>query len=161
MNNRDLEIKKDLNSKRKNFMFGIPNNKYVENVGGIIRTGNAFLCKEIVLQTNVFNKAACVGSHKWENIVVCENPIEYIKSKNYSLIFLTKSKKSIPITEFSFPKESAIIVGHESFGFKEEDLKKADFLVEIPQYGLVESLNAATAASIAAFEYVRQNTKNH
>lgn len=51
---------------------------------------------------------------------------------------------------------TAILIGNEGNGLRDEVAKKADVWVQIPMYGQVESLNAAIAASILMFEVSRQ-----
>ena len=51
---------------------------------------------------------------------------------------------------------TAILIGNEGNGLREEVWKNADILVRIPMCGQVESLNAAIAASVLMFEVFRQ-----
>ena len=51
---------------------------------------------------------------------------------------------------------TAILIGNEGNGLREEVAKKADIWVKIPMQGQVESLNAAIAASVLMFEVFRQ-----
>lgn len=51
---------------------------------------------------------------------------------------------------------TAILIGNEGNGLREEVTKNADILVKIPMQGQVESLNAAIAASVLMFEVFRQ-----
>lgn len=51
---------------------------------------------------------------------------------------------------------TAILIGNEGNGLRDEVTKKADILVRIPMCGQVESLNAAIAASVLMFEVFRQ-----
>ena len=46
--------------------------------------------------------------------------------------------------------------GNERTGLTEDILKMLDDVVEIPVYGMPHSFNAATAASMAMYEYCRQ-----
>jgi TrmH family RNA methyltransferase len=51
---------------------------------------------------------------------------------------------------------TAILIGNEGNGLREEVAQKADIWVKIPMQGQVESLNAAIAASVLMFEVFRQ-----
>lgn len=51
---------------------------------------------------------------------------------------------------------TAILIGNEGNGLRDEVTKNADILVRIPMQGQVESLNAAIAASVLMFEVFRQ-----
>ena len=54
---------------------------------------------------------------------------------------------------------TAILIGNEGNGLREEVAENADILVQIPMCGEVESLNAAIAASVMMFEVSRQRRK--
>lgn len=51
---------------------------------------------------------------------------------------------------------TAMIIGNEARGIREETAALADTLIKIPMEGQVESLNAAVAASILMYEVYRQ-----
>ena len=51
---------------------------------------------------------------------------------------------------------TAILIGNEGNGLRDEVSNKADIWVQIPMQGQVESLNAAIAASVLMFEVFRQ-----
>ena len=51
---------------------------------------------------------------------------------------------------------TAILIGNEGNGLRDEVAEKADIWVRIPMEGQVESLNAAIAASVLMFEVARQ-----
>ena len=74
----------------------------------------------------------------------------------YSLIALDASPVATPLTQFSFPKNSVLLLGQELTGIPKQILEQCDRAVTIPQYGFVESFNVQTAAAIAIYEYMRQ-----
>ena len=53
----------------------------------------------------------------------------------------------------------ALVIGGESQGLKNLTLKKCDFLVSIPLYGKIASLNASVAAALLMFEVRQQREK--
>ena len=55
-----------------------------------------------------------------------------------------------------FQRRSALILGSERQGLKDQFLASLDDIVEIPVYGLPYSHNVATAAAMAMYEYCRQ-----
>ena len=56
----------------------------------------------------------------------------------------------------NYQSGTAILIGNEGNGLRDEVTEKADILVRIPMQGKVESLNAAIAASVLMFEVFRQ-----
>jgi 23S rRNA (guanosine2251-2'-O)-methyltransferase len=156
-NERRKKMKEDLDQKRLPCAVAIPEAKFVENVGGIIRTANAFLIEEIILDRNVYNKAATAGTANWENLHITSDIFAYIKEKGYVSVALEQHARSVPLWDFEFPFKAVIVTGHEVQGMSDEMVEQCDHVIEIPQYGLVESLNVATATSIALYEYCRQH----
>lgn len=155
-NERRQAIKDELDSRRRPICVAVPEAKFVENVGGIIRTSNAFLLQEVVLDQKVYSKGATVGADKWENITVQSDVIQYCKDQGYALIAMEQHERSVPLWDFEFPEKVAIVTGHEIHGMSDEMVDMCDYVIEIPQYGLVESLNVSTATSIVLYEYCRQ-----
>ena len=58
--------------------------------------------------------------------------------------------------EITYPKKTAMIIGNEANGIKEETAKAASAFIKIPMEGNVESLNAGVAAAILMYEVYRQ-----
>ena len=69
---------------------------------------------------------------------------------------LEQATGSLNIHEFSFPRKTVLVLGHERLGITEENLRLLDAVVEIPVYGKPDSYNVATAAAMAMYEYCRQ-----
>jgi len=89
----------------------------------------------------------------WEYI---KNPIEVInglKKKGMTICALeltSKSKRYYEVSKSDFPL--CLIVGNEITGVAQELIDLCDFSIEIPQYGIKQSLNVAVAYGIAIFE---------
>jgi TrmH family RNA methyltransferase len=59
-------------------------------------------------------------------------------------------------TEVDWTEPRALILGRESTGLSEEEMRAADHSVRIPMQGSVESLNVAVAAGVLLYEAARQ-----
>lgn len=58
----------------------------------------------------------------------------------------------------ALPERCAFVLGHELHGLSEEARAASGArFVRIPQWGSIDSLNVAVAASVALYEYVRQH----
>ncbi len=71
-------------------------------------------------------------------------------------IVATAMRTGVALSEWNFTRPTAIIVGNESSGISPHLLNLCDGIVQIPQSGHVESLNAAVAAGIVCYELQRQ-----
>ncbi len=112
--------------------------------GMTAKTGNKDVLKTALGSTE---------SVKWEYV---KNPLEAIKeikSKGVKICALELTENSKPyntITKNDFP--ICLVVGNEITGVSQEVLDLCDYSIEIPQYGIKQSLNVAVAYGIAIFE---------
>lgn len=65
--------------------------------------------------------------------------------------------EGIPYYDTDFSGPAAIIFGSEGNGIQDNVKKKCDFIVSIPMYGKVNSLNVSTAASVLLCEAARRH----
>jgi tRNA G18 (ribose-2'-O)-methylase SpoU len=152
INERRIKLKNDLDNKRTELAIGIYEPRFIKNIGTIIRTCNAFLVKEIVISSKNFNKKGTVNCEKWENIIYTKNIVEYFKENEYVTIALEQNENSINIHDYIFPKKCAIIVGNEITGIPIDIINQCDQILEIPQYGLVKSLNIILSANTSIYK---------
>jgi 23S rRNA (guanosine2251-2'-O)-methyltransferase len=139
------------------------------NVGSIFRTSDGAMIEKLILcgytphppidSNNPGNKdvlKTALGSTKsvkWEYI---KNPLEAtkeIKAKGIKIcaLELTENSKSYyDTTQYEFPL--CLVVGNEITGISQDVLDLCDYSIDIPQYGIKQSLNVAVAYGIAIFE---------
>jgi len=133
------------------------------NLVTLLRTAEAFGAKEFItigVKPEITQKIS-VGAKKWikwQHFNEFDEAKDYLQ-KNYKLVALEISKKSIPIFEVKkYPEPVCFIIGSEKTqGVPEEVQDFCDLVVRIPQYGIVGSLNTATAGSILLFDYIQKN----
>ena len=66
------------------------------------------------------------------------------------------SDEAQPYTAADFRPDLALVIGAEGTGISQVVRKECDFLVKIPIYGKVDSLNASVAAGVLLYEVRRQ-----
>jgi len=76
--------------------------------------------------------------------------------RSYALIGLEQTADSTPLPAFPFPRRACLVLGREKEGLPPELLTLMDDCVEIPQFGVVRSLNVHVSAAVALYEYTRQ-----
>ena len=67
------------------------------------------------------------------------------------VVVVEQHKNSVPYNKANYQFPLALIFGNESFGIKEETLKLAHQIVEIPMYGINKSLNVIVAAATVSY----------
>ncbi len=132
------------------------------NVGSIFRTSDGAMVEKLNLcgytpfppQKEVLKTA--LGSQesvKWEHFDDPKEIVLKLKEEGYKICALEQTDSSFPhynLNEENFPL--CLIVGNEITGVSQELIDLADFSIEIPQYGIKQSLNVAVAYGIAVFE---------
>jgi tRNA G18 (ribose-2'-O)-methylase SpoU len=137
------------------------------NLGGICRTCEIFNVKELVvsslkhLEDKEFQSLA-VTAHKWLNIK--EVTVKYLKKflfemklQGYTLIGLEQTAKSVQLNKFEFPIKTLILLGNEKEGIPVDLIQMLEYCVEIPQLGVIRSLNVHVSCAICVWEYSKQN----
>ena len=57
----------------------------------------------------------------------------------------------------AYPPDPVFVLGHEIDGVSPELLEAADCAVQLPQWGLIGSLNVAHTAAIVIYDWVRRH----
>lgn len=73
------------------------------------------------------------------------------------MIGLEQTTSSIQLCDFSFPRRSILLLGKEKEGIPIGILNLVDQCVEIPQLGVIRSLNVHVSGAVAMWEYTKQN----
>ncbi len=132
------------------------------NVGSIFRTSDGamieklYLCgytptpeKKEVLKTALGSQ----DSVSWEYVEDPKEVVLRLKEKGIKICALELTEKSTPYYRFSksdFPM--CLLVGNEISGVSQDLLDLCDTTLEIPQYGIKQSLNVGVAYGISIFE---------
>ncbi len=132
------------------------------NVGSIFRTSDGamieklYLCgytphppKKEILKTAL----GSTESVDWEYVKDPKEVVMRLKENGVRICALEltdKSKNYYEVLQNNFP--ICIIVGNEITGVSQELIDLCDYSIEIPQYGIKQSLNVAVAYGIAIYE---------
>ena len=81
--------------------------------------------------------------------------IRYLQECGFKVV--VASEKAVEsFTDVAYEGPIAIVMGAEDVGVSNENLRIADLMVKIPQFGTIGSLNVSVAASVMIYEVVRQ-----
>ena len=130
------------------------------NVAKIFRSAEAFGAHEVhLVGIGPFDPSPAKGAFKkvparfYETF---EESYRDLNTRGYRLFTLDAGCGS-SLTSMDMPVNSAFVLGHEEWGHSFSPTDYPDiYCISIPQYGQVESLNVAVAASVVMYEYVRQ-----
>jgi tRNA G18 (ribose-2'-O)-methylase SpoU len=82
--------------------------------------------------------------------------LDKLRTAGFRLVGLEQTTRSQNLHQYSFTRQTALVIGNERTGLTDDLLEKLDDVVEIPVWGLPYSYNVATATAMALYEYCRQ-----
>ena len=128
------------------------------NIGSLLRTAHCAKAKEFFLiGEKSFNTYAAVSSDKWTKLTYFEKIEDFIlhtQKTSYKIVLVDQSKDSKSLFNFDYPKSPLFLLGTEKGGLPDYTKKNSYPVLEIPQYGLVHSLNLSCAGSIVIYNYL-------
>jgi len=163
---KEYNMDEVLNIENPHFMV-LDNLQDPGNLGTIVRTSEGagvnavFLSKESVDIYNPKTIRSTMGSIYRMPVIYVDDLLELLREfkkrgiKSYAAHLDGKNTYD----KEDYASGTAILIGNEGNGLRDEVSDAADVWVRIPMEGQVESLNAAIAASILMFEVYRQRRR--
>lgn len=135
------------------------------NVGSLFRTGETAGIQEIVtagitahpphpkLRKTAMQSLEAVPTRHYDNVM---DAVRALKEEGYTIVVMETTSKSALYTDTKYPEKTCLVLGNEITGVDTRIIDLADMVVEIPTYGVKNSLNVASAGPIVVFEVLRQ-----
>ena len=136
------------------------------NLGAILRSADVFEASGIVLpkhnsvSLNATVAKTSAGAINYVPVAVVNNlnqAIKTLKEEGYWVV-ATDGSAQISYSSIKYDFPVVVVIGSEGKGVSPLVLKNSDYIVKIPQYGHVNSLNASVAAGILLAEVHKSNT---
>lgn len=136
----------------------------VRNMGAIARTAECSGVHAIVVpakgSAQINPDAIKTSAGALYKIPVCRHndfmqTIRFIQESGLQIVCCTeKTQEFIYKPDYTMP--TAVVMGSEEDGVRNEIIRIADHLAKIPMYGEIESLNVSVATGIILYEAIRQ-----
>ena len=125
------------------------------NHGGLLRMAEAFRLEMVTFsfeQDRGNDFSGHRGAIRWQPYrwLAAEEAVAEATAKNRQKVALALSESSVNFESFDYQFPMSLVVGSEIDGVPQEILDQCDACVAIPMFGLMESLNVATATAIVA-----------
>jgi len=143
----------------------VDNVRSLYNVGSIFRTSDGVLLEKLILTgftprppRKEIEKTAlgATQSVPWEYIEDPAEAIRQMKASGYHPCCLELTDNVVPyyaVSRAHFPL--CLVIGNEITGVSKNALAECEKALEIPQFGIKQSLNVAVAYGVAVFELSR------
>jgi 23S rRNA (guanosine2251-2'-O)-methyltransferase len=94
----------------------------------------------------------------WEYHPSANHALRRLRADGYQLVAVEQAHASVPYTTPGIYRPPlALVFGHERAGVAAAALQTADLCVEVPVYGMANSLNVAMACTLVGYEVLRQH----
>ena len=135
------------------------------NLGAILRSADVFDASGIILPKhnsvtlNATVAKTSAGAINYVPVSVVNNlnqAIKTLKEEGYWIVS-TDGSATISYSSIKYDFPVVVVIGSEGKGVSALVLKNSDYIVKIPQFGHVNSLNASVAAGILLAEVHKSN----
>ena len=135
------------------------------NLGAILRSADVFEASGIILpkhnsvSLNATVAKTSAGAINYVPVAVVNNlnqAIKTLKEEGYWVVS-TDGSAEISYSSITYDFPVVVVIGSEGKGVSPLVLKNSDYIVKIPQFGHVNSLNASVAAGILLAEVHKSN----
>ncbi|GMF51525.1 unnamed protein product [Phytophthora fragariaefolia] len=141
----------------------------IPNLAGLARTCEIFNAQKLIVpnvrlaEQDVTFATVSATAHKWM-------PLEEVrpqgddlrqallrwKSEGYTIVAVEQTANSVSLARYTLPRKMVLVLGREKEGIPVDVLQLVDVCVEIPQFGLVRSLNVHVSGALMLWEYTQQ-----
>jgi 23S rRNA (guanosine2251-2'-O)-methyltransferase len=147
------------NTKSKSFIY-ISDATYDHNIGAIIRSAECAGLAGVIVPTkiNITSKIAKISTGALLHIPIIKlsifQAIKSLHKEGYKICGIERDGNSYFNADLN--QDCLFIIGGEDRSLTENIRTECDEILEIPQFGKINSLNMSVASSIVIFEHIRQ-----
>ena len=144
----------------------LDNIRSVFNVGSIFRSADGagsiekiYLCGMTTPIDNPKLEKTALGATEMidsEHYDTTQEALTELRDRKIPIFSVELTDDAQDFQKVEYPKELALVFGHEKNGVDEEILQKSDKKIFVPMRGKKESLNVANCVSIVLYEITRE-----
>jgi len=150
----------DIDRRRHRLHIAIENFGNDSNIGGVVRTANAFAVDTVhIVGRRRWNRRGAMVTDRYQRLAHHDTTGELLDTAaaaGLRVVAVDNVPGSVRIEEAALPRDCLLIFGQEGPGITEQARAGAEFTVSIAQFGSTRSINASVAAGIAMHTWIRQ-----
>ncbi|NNE75133.1 MAG: RNA methyltransferase [Acidimicrobiales bacterium] len=154
-------IVEDLDTRRHPFHVAIENWQHDLNIGTVVRTANAFLCREVhIVGKRRWNRRGAMVTDRYQHVrhqPTIEDLVTWADAEGLPLIGIDIVPGAEPLETFALPEACVLLFGQEGPGLSPQAQAACSVVCSIAQYGSTRSINVGVAAGIAMHAWVREH----
>lgn len=138
------------------------------NLGAIVRTceisgvDGVIIPKNRSVQVNSTVSKVSTGAIEYVKVAQVTNirqTLKELKDLGYWIVGAEYTNQSIDFWDADFKRKLCVVIGSEGKGVSRIVREECDYLVKIPMWGKINSLNASVSAALIIYEVRRQQNK--
>ncbi len=136
------------------------------NIGAVFRLADAIAAEKVILcagsetPPNHRIKKASINTTEWvvwEYFKTAKEAVDHLRKTvpDIQIVAVEQNDRSIPYDQVPYTLPVALVVGHETDGVSQEVMDTADYIAEMPMWGVNISLNVMVSLGIVLYEVMK------
>ncbi|RZT17938.1 tRNA G18 (ribose-2'-O)-methylase SpoU [Mycobacterium sp. BK558] len=151
----------DIDDRRHPLHIAIENFGNDANIGGVVRTANAFAVHTVhIVGRRRWNRRGAMVTDRYQRLRHHDSTAALLDAaarEGLTVVAVDNVPGAARIEEVTLPREALLVFGQEGPGITDDARAGAALTVSIAQFGSTRSINAAVAAGIAMHTWIRQH----
>jgi tRNA G18 (ribose-2'-O)-methylase SpoU len=150
----------DIDTRRHPLHVAIENFLHDANIGGVVRTANAFAVHTVhIVGRRRWNRRGAMVTDRYQRLchhATTADLLGFAQRSGLTVVAVDNVPGAVRLEETKLPRDCLMVFGQEGPGITDEARAGAALTVSIAQFGSTRSINASVAAGIAMHSWIRQ-----
>src|SRR6201988_5410183 len=151
----------DIDKRRHPLHIAIENFGHDANIGGVVRTANAFAGHTVhIVGRRRWNRRGAMVTDRYQRLCHHDSAadlLSFAAGAGLTVVAVDNVPGAARLEEAALPRECLLVFGQEGPGITDDLRAGATLTVSIAQFGSTRSVNAGVAAGIAMHAWIRQH----
>ena len=151
----------DIDTRRNPLHVAIENFGHDANIGGVVRTANAFAVDTVhIVGRRRWNRRGAMVTDRYQRLRhhdTTADLLAFASQAELTVVAVDNVPGAVRLEEATLPRDCLMVFGQEGPGITDETRAGAALTVSIAQFGSTRSINASVAAGIAMHAWIRQH----
>ena len=153
----------DIDSRRHALHVAIENFGHDANIGGVVRTANAFAVDTVhIVGRRRWNRRGAMVTDRYQRLRhhdSCAELLIFAEQAGLAVVAVDNVPGATRLEQTALPRHCLLLFGQEGPGITADARDGAAMVVSIAQFGSTRSINASVAAGIAMHAWIRQHAQ--
>jgi len=150
----------DIDTRRHALHIAIENFGNDANIGGVVRTANAFAVDTVhIVGRRRWNRRGAMVTDRYQRLrhhYTTAELLDFATDAGLAVVAVDNVPGSVRLEQTPLPRDCLLVFGQEGPGITDDTRAGAGLVVSIAQFGSTRSINASVAAGIAMHAWIRQ-----